>query len=208
MIRIAIIEDDDFLRNTFASYLSVQDQFDVVLTKDSVEGFLAESQLVAPPDVLLLDIHLPGMTGIEGISLLKEQFPQVEIIIITVFTDSDNIFKALCAGASGYLVKNTPLPQLKEHIVQLMAGGAAITPAIARKVIEYFNPQKSSFRYALTDRESDVIKGIVDGLSYKLIADRMNVSLDTVREYVKRIYRKLEINSKAELISKYHRGVI
>jgi DNA-binding NarL/FixJ family response regulator len=208
MIKVGIIEDDEFIRNTFVSYLSDQEEFEVVLARDSVEGFLADITPDTAPEVLLLDIHLPGMTGIEGIALLKEYLPKVEITMITVFTDPEHIFKALCAGANGYLVKNTPLPQLKEHILQLKQGGAAITPSIARKVIDYFNPRKSNFKESLSEREADVIKGIVDGLSYKLIADRLSVSINTVREYVKRIYRKLQINSKAELISQYHRGLI
>lgn len=207
MLNLGIVEDDSMMRDSFQQYFSMQENFSVVLSADSVEVFLAKIP-EKTPDVILLDINLPGMTGIEGIPLIKQKYPEVDILMITVFTEPEFIFNALCAGASGYLVKNTPLPSLKENILLLKEGGAAITPSIARKIIEYFNPVKKSFREELSERERDVIKGIVDGLSYKLIADRLGISIDTVREYVKRTYKKLHINSKAELISKYHRGII
>jgi DNA-binding NarL/FixJ family response regulator len=208
MIHLGIVEDDQFIRFSFHTYLSQQEEFEVVQVADSVESFLALPHESGIPDVLLLDINLPGISGIEGIASIKEKYPQIEILMITVFTDPEHIFEAICAGATGYLVKNTPLPQMKESILQLSRGEAAITPSVARKIVEYFNPQKKTFKEDLSDRELDVIKGIVDGLSYKLIADRMCISIDTVRTYVKRTYRKLQINSKAELISKYHRGDI
>lgn len=208
MIRLGIVEDDQFVRASFEAYFSSLDGFSIVRTADSVESFLSSEIISDSPNVILLDINLPGMSGIEGIKSIKERYPTAEILMITVFTDADNVFRALQSGAVGYLVKNTPLPEVKEHILQVMEGGAAITPSIARKVIEFFSLQRNKFKEELTDRERDVIKGIVDGLSYKLIADRLNISIDTVRAYIKRTYRKLHINSKGELITKYHRGEI
>src|SRR5207253_2149501 len=127
-----------------------------------------EGKLEQSPDVLLLDINMPGMGGIKGIPKLKEIYPDAEILMITVFADSDHVFQALCAGASGYLIKNTPLDELKKNIVQITQGGSVMSPAIARKVIEYFNPNRQEYKEELTDREKDVIKGIIDGLKYSI----------------------------------------
>src|SRR5207253_11466285 len=119
MIHLGIVEDDPFIRFSFHTYLAQQEEFEVVQVADSVESFLALPKEGQVPDVLLLDINLPGISGIEGLSLIKEKYPALEILMITVFTDPEHIFEAICAGATGYLVKNTPLPQLKESILQL-----------------------------------------------------------------------------------------
>ena len=120
--------------------------------------------------------------------------------MISVFTDAARVFQAICAGAVGYLVKNTPLPQLKEGILQVQAGGSPMSPGIARHVIQHFQPQKQTGE-ELTPREQQIVQAIVDGLSYKLVADRFSISLDTVRSHIRQIYRKLQVNSKAEVIS-------
>ena len=155
--------------------------------------------------VFLLDINLPGLSGIEGIPMIKERVENAEIIMISVLSDTQSIFNAICAGASGYIDKEVPLSQIKESILALRQGGSPITPSIARKVFDYFQPQ-NQVEEQLTDREQSVVRGIVDGLSYKLIADRLGISIDTVRKYIKSVYGKLHINSKGELIAKYHKA--
>jgi DNA-binding NarL/FixJ family response regulator len=208
MTRLAIVEDNQDIKNSIVEFFSMLEGYEITHTAISVEEFLKKSVMAEKPDVILLDINLPGMTGIDGISFIKALYPEAEILMLTIYTDSEHIFQALCKGASGYLVKNTPLPKLKDNIEDMRNGGAAITPAIAKKVIEYFRPGRRAFPETLTNRERDIIDGIVDGLSYKLVADRLGISTETVRTLIKRIYKKLQINSKAELISKFHHGTV
>ncbi len=209
-LSIAIIEDDQEIGNLLERYLKKEKEFSEVKWYGSVESFLNRN-VKQFPDVVLMDIELPGMSGIEGIRLLKEDHPDTDFIVLTIYNDTDKIFKSLCAGASGYLVKNTPLEKIKESILIALHGGSPLTPQIARRVVEYFkdpslarNEQKSP----LSSREKEIVIGLVDGLSYKLIADRMFISIDTVRYHIKNIYKKLRVNSKAEVISKSIKGEI
>ena len=159
------------------------------------------------PNVLLMDIQLPGMSGIEGMKIIQQKYPDIEIIMLTVYHDSHKIFDSLKAGASGYLLKHTSLPEIKDAIELLMQGGAPMSPQIARKVITHFNDRGQKQQESnLTNREQDIVNGLVDGLSYKLIADRLDISIDTVRAHIRNIYKKLHVNSKAEVIAKSLRG--
>lgn len=201
-IKLAVVEDDTNIRKLLVSYLEKEaDRFEAIAAFDSVEQLL---QVTDDLDnhIILLDINLPGMTGVDGIFYIKQKWPQTEIIMISVLSDSASIFKSICAGASGYLDKDTPLPKIKEAIIDLSEGGSPITPAIARKVFDYFQPNKQ-LQETLTKRESDVVQGLVEGLSYKLIAAKLGVSIDTVRKYIRRIYAKLHVNSKGELLAMY-----
>jgi DNA-binding NarL/FixJ family response regulator len=202
---LIIVEDNKEIREAMVRYLS-KDAINIknVHGFDSMESMLAADWDTEDP-VCLLDIKLPGISGIEGISKIKERSEAAEIIMISVLSDSQSIFKAICAGASGYLDKETPLTQIHASILEMRKGGSPITPNIARKVFEYFQPNRH-VEEQLNQREQEVVRGIVDGLSYKLIADRMNVSIDTVRKYIRKVYRKLHINSKGELISQYHKS--
>jgi DNA-binding NarL/FixJ family response regulator len=171
---------------------------------------MAEIQGKDFPDVILMDIGLPGMSGISGMRLIKDGHPDADIIMLTVYNDWQKIFDSLCAGASGYLLKNTPLAEIKKAIESVHCGGAAMSPEIARKVMEYFSPkhEPSKPESFLTPKEKEIVIGLVDGLSYKMIANRMSLSIDTIRFHIKNIYRKLQVNSKAEIISKSLRGEI
>lgn len=209
IINVAIVEDDDTIRNGIQNYLKNQENFLCEIAEDSVENFLEKINEEELPDVVLMDIGLPGMSGINGIKILKERYPEINIIMLTVFADSNRIFNSLCAGASGYLLKNTPLSEIKNSIEMLYNGGSPMSPEIARKVIEYFNPKDSQkFESLLTKKEHEIVSGLVEGLSYKLIADRMNISIETVRFHIKNIYKKLHVNSKGEVISKSLKGEI
>lgn len=210
MVSVGIVEDNAKIRGLIQKYLDMQEEMSCKAAMESVEDMLVYLEEKAKPDVLLMDIQLPGMSGIEGISIIKEKYPEIEIIMLTVYHDSHKIFDSLKAGASGYLLKHTSLPEIKESIENLADGGAPMSPQIARKVIQHFNkPDKKKEKESeLTPREQDIVNGLVDGLSYKLIADRFDISIDTVRAHIRNIYKKLHVNSKAEVITKSLRGEI
>ncbi len=207
---VGIVEDNKKIRDLIQRYLDMQEELDCPVAVDSVEEMLDYLEEHPEPDVILMDIQLPGMSGIKGISIIKDEYPEIEIIMLTVYHDSHKIFDSLCAGASGYLLKHTSLPEIKESIVDLMDGGAPMSPQIARKVIHHFQDEqpKKDPDSNLTPREHDIVNGLVDGLSYKMIADRYDISIDTVRAHIRNIYKKLHVNSKAEVIAKSLKGEI
>jgi len=209
MVNVAIVEDDADICSVIRRYLDSQPNLSCKIACDSVEALLSRLKQELPPNIILMDIGLPGMSGISGIRLIKETYPEIDIIMLTVYSDPHKIFDSLRAGASGYLLKNTPLPEIKESIETLHAGGAPMSPQIARRVIEFFAPGASAAPSSLlSPREKEIVVGLVDGLSYKLIADRMHISSDTVRFHIKNIYKKLHVHSKAEVITKSLRGEI
>lgn len=208
MILVGIVEDDNQIRSLLQQYLDRQPGFSCLLVHSSVESFRKALSPENQPDVLLMDIGLPGMSGIDGMKLIKRDYPDIDIIMLTVYNDPDKIFQSLCAGATGYLLKNTPLEEIKEGIELLTRGGSPMSPQIARKVIDFFNTEKRTVSSPLSEKEKEIVIGLVDGLSYKLIADRMSISLETVRFHIKNIYRKLHVHSKAEVISKSLKGEI
>ncbi|NOX18112.1 MAG: response regulator transcription factor [Chlorobi bacterium] len=203
MISVGIIEDRIEIREALVAYLKSMDTIYCNIAEESVEDFLSNLSSEAAIDVLLLDIELPGISGISGIPLIKEKFPNVNIIIITVYEDEDKIFNALKNGASGYLLKNTPFPQIKKAIIDIHNGGAPMTPLIARKVIQFFSGnKKQTIKESLTPKEKQVVAGLIDGLSYKKIAESLGNSVETIRSHIKNIYRKLEVNSRAEIVAR------
>ena len=205
--KIAIIEDDQDIREGIEEFLSSQANYRVSQAVASVEDFLRDGLKQDRPDIILMDIELPGMSGIDGMQHIKTACNEIEIIMLTIYHEASKIFKSLCAGASGYLLKNTPPPQIVLAIDELRNGGAPMSPQIARKVIGHFcRPQQAAKENSLTPREREVVTGLVDGLSYKLIAARMSISLETVRQHIKNIYEKLHVHSKAEVISRSLRG--
>lgn len=210
MTVIGIVEDNKKIRDLIQRYLDMQAEMHCPVAVDTVEDLLQYLEKHEKPDVILMDIQLPGMSGIKGMEIIKNRYPEIEIIMLTVYHDSHKIFDSLKAGASGYLLKHTSLPEIKEAIEDLMKGGAPMSPQIARKVISHFNeeaPRKNE-NSMLTSREQDIVIGLVDGLSYKMIADRFDISIDTVRAHIRNIYKKLHVNSKAEVIAKSLRGEI
>lgn len=208
IFEIAIVEDKVSIREMYRSFLDLQDGYECKMAFDTVEELLDLMRHGSRPDVVLMDIDLPGMSGIDGMRLIKRQYPGTEIIMLTIYHDSHKIFDSLCAGASGYLLKHSTPDELKEAIDVVLQGGAPMSPQIARKVITHFSqpaPDPDP-NHNLTSRELEIIQGLVDGLSYKLIADRMDISIDTVRAHIRNIYKKLHVNSKAEVIAKSLRG--
>jgi DNA-binding NarL/FixJ family response regulator len=205
---LAIIEDVDDIRIGLKDYFSNQPEISKACAFGSMEDFFAEVKTGYVPNVILSDIGLPGMDGINGIKHISHLLPDTDVIMLTVFMDGDKIFNALCAGATGYLLKGTPLPEVQKAIVEIHNGGSYMSPSIARKVVEHFKAPTKNMNASLTEREKEVIGGLLDGLSYKLIADKLNISLDTVRFRIKSIYKKLHVNSKAEILSKALKGEI
>lgn len=211
MITVAIVEDDREIREGVRQYIDNQNEMSCPVAVDSVEQLFNNfSQEDSTPDVILMDIGLPGMSGIDGIKLLKESNPEINIIVFTIHDDHDKVFDSLCAGASGYLLKNTPLQEIRSGIEQLFNGGAPMSPQIARRTIDLFRVDKHQIKKdsTLTQRENEIVVGLVDGLSYKLIADRMSISIETVRYHIKNIYQKLHVHCKADVITKSLRGEI
>lgn len=207
-IRLAIIEDEVLIQESLKTFFDSVAHIACLTVSASVEDFLKQiPELEILPDVLLLDINLLGMTGIEGIPLLLNEMPEVDIIMLTTFEDNDSIFKALCAGACSYLSKKTPLKKIQEAVEVVQEGGSYMSPSIARKIVMHYAP-KTNKQNALSPREADVVKGIVAGKSYKMIADDLYVSINTVRTHIKNIYKTLGINSKAELIRKSYDGEV
>ncbi|TXE18773.1 response regulator transcription factor [Psychroserpens burtonensis] len=201
-ISLAIIEDDVLIQESLNDFFGAQPHVECLQISASVETFLTDlKRLETLPSILLLDINLLGMSGIKGIPLILNELPKVDIIMLTTFEDNDSIYKALCAGACSYLSKTTPLKKILETVEIVHNGGSYMSPSIARKLVNQFAP-KQNHSDLLTPRQKDIVAGIVDGKSYKMIADDLFVSLDTVRSHIKNIYKALEINCKAELIKK------
>lgn len=207
-LTIAIIEDVEDIRQNLKEFLEGQEEVGKVIEAGSMEDFFAKGNISDPPDVVLNDIGLPGMNGIEGIKMIRDLFPDTDIIMLTVFSDSEKIFQSICAGATGYALKGTPMPDIYRAILEIKAGGSYMSPSIARKVMNHFIPEKKYKSERLTPKEKQIVEALTEGLSYKLIADKLGMSMDTVRFHIKNIYRKLHVNSKAEVISKAYRGEI
>lgn len=208
VINLGIIEDETLVLDNLELYFQTQNEIEVVSTSGSVEGFLENYSSDQQIDIFLLDIGLPGVSGLEGIRPIKNLLPNADIIMLTAFDDSDRIFKALCAGAVSYITKSTDLPTIKDALLKVSRGGSYMSPSIARKVINHFAPIKKSESDNLTPRQEQIVQGLVDGLSYKLIADKYMISVETVRDHIKKIYKKLHVNSKAEVIRKKLDGEI
>ncbi len=208
-IRLAIVEDQKVVRENLLTYLGKDTTFAISWVATSVEDLLLQLQDKSgdPPQVVLLDIQLPGMSGVEGIHWIREKAPTADIIMLTTFEDEDHIFQALRAGACSYLSKKSSLADIQKAILTVYHGGSYMSPSIARKVIRQFNPRPQE-KTSLTPRQQQIVHGIIDGLSYQHIADRLHISIDTVRSHIKKIYKHLQINSKTELIRKSLRSEI
>jgi DNA-binding NarL/FixJ family response regulator len=201
MIRLAIVEDQPQTREGLATLLRGTEGCRLLGAFGSMEDALAGLGPEAP-DVALLDIELPGMSGIEGVRRLKQRFPSIQILMLTVFADNDHVFEAVCAGASGYLLKDTPPDRLTEAVRELVAGGAPMSPEIARKVVGMFSrvaPPRTE-DHKLSPREVDLLKLLAEGHSYKTAAKALSISIDTVRFHIRNIYDKLHVHSKSEAV--------
>jgi len=206
MIRVSIVEDDAKLRETLMRYLGGQPGFRCLSTFPNAEAALADIPQ-HPPDVVLMDINLPGMNGIECVARLRQAAPSLKIIMLTVFEESEQVFQALSAGAFGYLVKSNRPARILEAIREVHGGGSPMSGHIARKVVQSFQAQAvlRAETDKLTARELDVLKELSRGQPYKRIAIELGISLSTVRTYIQRIYEKLHVHSQTEAVMKFAR---
>ncbi|MBF9239679.1 response regulator transcription factor [Hymenobacter sp. BT683] len=207
-LSLAIVEDDTVVSRLLENYFKMQPEIREVLVADSIEDALEQLADAMPPQVMLLDIGLPGISGTEALPLLKEKYPEMEIIMLTAYEDVEHIYQALCCGATGYMAKLTPLAQLKEAVLEVARGGAPMSRAVGRKVLAHFRPTPTTHSDLLTPRERQVLQGIVDGLSDKEISLRLDLSTLTIRTHVKHVYRKMQVNSRTQLLSQHLRGII
>ena len=207
-LSLAIVEDDMSVLASLKSYFTQQPEIRHVLDADSVEDLLDQLDEALVPEVLLLDIGLPGMSGTEALPLLKDKYPSMEIIMLTAYEDVEHIYQALCCGATGYMAKCTPLAQLKAAVLEVANGGAPMSRAVSRKVLSHFRPTPTTHSDLLTPRERQVLQGIVDGLSDKEISMRLDLSTLTIRTHVKHVYRKMQVNSRVQLLSQHMRGLM
>jgi len=203
MLKIAIVEDEDTLRSSMESILRLSCGYETIYSYSNAESFLSDLNLGVKPDIILLDILLPGMSGIEAIPQIKEMLPNSYIVMSSVLEDSDSIYESLRAGSVGYITKDMFLGDIKDTISIIANGGSIMSPRIARKVVTFFQKNKSSIDEKLSEREQEVVNLITQGYSYKMIAEKCDISINTVREYIKRIYTKLQINSRGQLFALY-----
>ena len=205
-IRVALVEDDEFIRQRLGEELGRTPGFTVVGAFASAEDALAGLPALAP-QVVLMDIGLPGMPGTECVRKLKLLRPDIQVLMLTVYEDSHRIFEALLAGASGYLLKRTGRDELLEAIRQVQHGGSPMTGHIARKVVQHFNRLGEHAREVerLSKREKEVLDQLARGAAYKEIADTLGLSIETIRMNVKSIYAKLHVHSRGEAVAKYVR---
>ncbi|HEY8967546.1 MAG TPA: response regulator transcription factor [Puia sp.] len=203
MIKVAIVEDNNTLRNSLESLFNRTEGMRCAASLNNLLNVVSEIGS-SQPDIVLMDIGLPNISGIEGVRTVKSNFPRIQVMMFTVFDDDEKIFDAIRAGASGYLLKKTPPEEIIQAIRDLYQGGAPMTASIARRVIQSFQAAPSTIvqDYQLTVRENEILYSLVDGLSYKKIADKYCVSISTIRTHICNIYNKLHVNSKAEAVAK------
>jgi len=205
-ISVSIVEDNDQLRKTLARVLNRADGFRCLSHYANAEDALKDLPQVRP-DVVLMDINLPGMNGVQCVRQLKALLPQIQVMMLTVYEDTENIFNALAAGASGYMLKRTSSKELLEAIQDVQRGGSPMTMHIARKVVQSFQHTAATAQPAenLSEREQQVLDCLTQGLMYKEIAEKLGISYETVHTYIRRIYEKLQVRTRTEAVAKFLR---
>jgi DNA-binding NarL/FixJ family response regulator len=202
-IRVCIVEDDKVLREGMAEGIRQSGECDLLGSFESGEELIKVFKTLKP-EVVLMDIQLPGRSGIECVKELKIKYPETQFLICSIFEDNDNIFDALCAGATGYMLKSTDFNKLIQSIVEVHRGESPMSGSIARKVLGSFQNRKTSDEYLklLSEREREILDYLARGLRYKEISSRINVSTETVRTHIRNIYEKLQVSSRTDALNK------
>lgn len=209
MIHLGIVEDESFMLQSIRETFSRTPDVQVTVASQTLEEFFDQLKANTPLNTLLLDINLPGMSGLQGIRRLKDLRPELDIIMLTSFDDSASIFEALCAGAVSYISKKKVNPSiLRDAVFTVHRGGSYMSPGIARRVIEHFAPARQQNDSSLTPRQHDIVNLLTKGYTYKRIADDLNISVETVRDHIKKIYKTLQVHTRAEVIRKKMDGEI
>lgn len=209
-LKVIITEDNDTIRNGLALLINATDGMNCIATFSNCEDMLTALDKTTT-DIFLQDIELPGMSGIEGVKRIKEKIPESIVLMLTVFENDEYLFNALKAGASGYLLKKTAPAQLIEAIKDAYNGGAPMSSNIARKVVSFFQRKslkKTDEKALLSNREKEIMQSLSEGNSYKIIADNLFISIDTVRSHIRNIYRKLHVHTQSEAVTKLIKGGI
>lgn len=201
-LRISIFEDNRKYRESLEFTILMNEAFELCGSYPDTTRLVQRIQ-ENNPDVVLMDINIPGINGIDAVKEIKLHFPHIQVCMQTVFEEDDKIFASLCAGATGYILKNTASEKILQAIKEVADGGAFFAPSIAQKVLFTFQrqPQQAEF-IQLTEREKEILKQLVNGLSYKMIADKVNLSFHTIHTHLRNIYEKLHVNSKGEAVAK------
>jgi DNA-binding NarL/FixJ family response regulator len=203
-IKVALCEDNDHFRESLHQFIADSPGYEVSFSLSSAENIL-DHLAVDPPQVILMDIDMPQLNGIKATSMVKSHFPDIDVLILTVYDDDDKIFDAILSGASGYLLKKTTPARILEAIAEIQEGGASMNASIVKRVLSFFNRQQHtqpSNNYTLSPKEMQILQCLVNGDSYKMIADHCGISIGTVRSHINNIYKKLHINSKSEAVAK------
>jgi len=203
-IRVVIFEDSQSLRISLFHLINESTGFKCIAAHEDCLNLL-EDIAKDKPDIVLMDIQMPGINGIEAVGILKEKYPDLKILMQTIFEDNEKIFQSILAGASGYILKNTSPARILEFIKETYEGGAPMSPSVATKVLKMVTEKSTPTRpnsFNLSEREKEILSALVEGMSYKMIADTCFISLDTVRSHIKSIYEKLHVHSKGEAVAK------
>ncbi|MBK7553129.1 MAG: response regulator transcription factor [Flavobacteriales bacterium] len=203
-IRVIAFDDNKDLREMFRMLVDAQEDMVCVAVHPDLSQMMRDLD-AAKPDVIVMDIQMPGMNGIDGVRTIRARYPEARVLMQTVFDDEDKVFDAICAGASGYILKTASALEMMQAIRDVHAGGAPMTPAIAMKVLARFRANEtetSTEQFGLSDREKEVLTQLVKGRSYKMIADELGISYHTVDSHMRKIYEKLHVRSNAEAVSK------
>jgi len=209
-IRVVIFDDNTQLRETMFDLIDGSEGFTCSGAFANCHEVLAKIE-ATHPDVILMDIQMPVVSGIDAVKLIKQKFPKIKILMQTIFEDDDKIFQSICNGAEGYILKNKPLEQILDAIKEIYEGCAPMSPAIALKVIRMFKQNLSAEpddSISLSTREKEILKCLVEGMSYKMIAENCFITLETVGGHIKNIYKKLQVHSKGEAVAKAIKGKI
>lgn len=206
-IKVVIFEDNNNLREGLFQLINGSQGFSCVGAYANCDHLLKNIS-EDKPDVVLMDIQMPGINGIEGVKIIKENFPSVKVLMETIFEDDEKVFASICYGAEGYILKNTAPVEILEAIKEIYEGGSPMTPSVANRVLKMIRAKHHEIpdSFDLTKRETEILSCLVKGMSYKMVADVCTISIDTVNMHVKNIYKKLQVHSKSEAVAKAIRG--